>query len=155
MTTYTVFHQLIDEIEQIRPSLQLKLPDSSLSIRLQIGKITAAQERLRAIEERIYLFANRGIRPASRRNYLSLRALVRGLIAAGSDFRLLAEEYFYDPEGVMTLLNELKQREYDLQAQLQQLKHQSITQNQRMFALWQLKSRANQVNQWFVQAANL
>jgi hypothetical protein len=154
MTTYTVFHQLIDEIEQIRPSLQLKLPASSLSIRLQIGKITAAQERLRAIEERIYLFANRGIRPASRRNYLNLKSLVRNMIVDGNNFKLLAEEYFYDPEGVMIVLNDLKQREYELQAQLQQLKHQSIAQNQRMFALWQLKLRGNRVSQWIVQATN-
>ncbi len=154
MTTYTVFHQLIDEIEQVRPSLQLKLPDSSLSIRLQIGKITAAQERLRAIEERIYLFANRGILPASRRNYSNLKALVRGMIASGNELKLLAEEYFYDPEGVITLLNDLKQREYELQAQLQQLKHQSLTQSQWLLALWQLSLKRNRAISWVERATN-
>lgn len=154
MTTQTVFHQLIDEIEKIRPSLQLKLPASSLSIRLQIGKITVAQARLRAVEERIYLFANRGIRPVSRRNYSNLKALVRSMIVDGNNLKLLAEEYFYDPEGAMIVLNDLKRREYELQAQLQHLKHQSIAQNQRMLALWQLKPRGSRIGQWVVQATH-
>jgi hypothetical protein len=54
----------------------------------------------------------------------------------------------------MIVLNDLKRREYELQAQLQQLKHQSIAQSKRMLALWQLKPRGSRIGQWVVQATH-
>ena len=151
MTTEKVFQQFIQEIDQIKTTIQLKLPAPAKSVRQQITRITAAQERLKAIDEEIYLFANRGIRPSARRQYLNLRALVRSMILDGNDFKLLAEEYFYDPEGTVMLLHDLNQRDVELQTRIRQLKTTGLNQTQIIFALWRVRPGGSRAYQQAVQ----
>jgi hypothetical protein len=138
MNTNSVFRQIIEEIDQIKPSIQLKLPANPRSVKQQIEKITLAQKRLREIEERVYLFGDRGGN-RSDRTYLSLKALIHGMIHDGNYFKMLAEEYFVDPVGTVTLLHDACQRDLELRHRIGYLKSLGLNQNQIIFAIWRVK----------------
>lgn len=142
MDTSRAFRQIVAEIEQITPSIQLKLPANPKSVKQQIEKITLAQKRLREIEERVYLFGNRGGNRSAYRTYLSLKALIRGMIIDGNHFKLLAEEYFVDPEGTVTLLNDACQRDLELRQRIYYLKRLGLNQSQIIFAIWRVRAES-------------
>jgi hypothetical protein len=147
MNTNTVFQEIIAEIDQIKPSIQLKLPANPQSVRQQIARITSAQKRLREIEERVYLFGNRGGNRSAHRTYLSLKALIHGMIHDGNHFKMLAEEYFVDPEGTVTLLHDACQRDLELRQRIYYLKNLGLNQSQIIFAIWRVKMESGQAYQ--------
>ena len=140
MSTNRAYQQIIEEIDQIKPSIQLQLPANPQSVKRQIEKITLAQKRLLEIEERVYLFGNRGGNGSAYRTYLGLKALIHGMIHDGHHFRLLAEEYFLDPEGTVTLLHDACQRNFELRHRARHLKAAGLNQSQIIFAIWRVKA---------------
>ena len=147
MNTNTVFQQIIEEIDQIKPNIQLKLPANPKSVKQQIERITFAQKRLREIEERVYLFGNRSGSGSAYRTYLSLKALIQGMITDGTHFKLLAEEYFVDPEGTVTMLHDTCQRDSELRHRIHRLKLLGLNQSQIIFAIWRVKAESGKAYQ--------
>lgn len=147
MNTNRAFQQIIEEIDQIKPNIQLKLPANPKAVKQQIERITLAQKRLREIEERVYLFGNRSGSGSAYRTYLSLKALIQGMITEGTHFKLLAEEYFVDPEGTVTLLHDACQRDIELRHRIHQLKRLGLNQSQIIFAIWRVKAESGKAYQ--------
>ncbi|MBD1862513.1 MULTISPECIES: hypothetical protein [Trichocoleus] len=147
MNTSNVFRQIIEEIDQIKPSIQLQLPANPRSVKQQIQKITLAQKKLREIEERVYLFGNRGGNGSAYRTYLSVKALIHGMIHDGNHFKLLAEEYFVDPEGTVTLLHDAYQRDLELRYRIHHLQALGLSQSQITFAIWRVKAESDKAYQ--------
>jgi len=144
MNTSRTFQQIVDEIDQIKPNIQLNLPANPKAVKQQIAKITLAQKKLREIEERVYLFGNRSGSGSAYRTYLSLKAMIQGMITDGNRFKLLAEEYFVDPEGTVTLLHDACLRDLELQRRIQQLKSLGLNRHQIIFAIWRVKAESDE-----------
>ena len=151
MNTSRAYRKIIEDIDKIKPSIQLKLPANPKSVKQQIEKITLAQKKLREIEERVYLFGNRGGNGSAYRTYLSLKALIHGMIHDGNHFKLLAEEYSVDPEGTVTLLHDAYQRELELRHRAYQLKLAGLNQNQIIFAIWRVQVEHSRAYQQVVE----
>lgn len=136
MTTEQTLERIVEEVNKISRYICLKLPSGAESVRLQIKQINKAQEQLRAIQDELYMFGGHGSSRLPYQYILTFKALINYLLLDGDKFKLLAEEYFLDPEGTVALLNDQKRRDCELLHRIRALQTTGLKQHQIILALW-------------------
>ncbi len=99
MHYYTVFWEILQEIEDLSPRLRLQFPANRESIGRQLGNVLMAKRRLEGVYNRVQALVSRhrlaDLRPA----YLQLGQLLDEILWHADSYSLLTEELPIDPVG--------------------------------------------------------
>ncbi|MBW4519045.1 MAG: hypothetical protein KME16_05015 [Scytolyngbya sp. HA4215-MV1] len=109
-----VFHQILSEVRELTPYIQLKLPASRSSVQQQMGYLITAQTRLEAMQQRLMALLKRSDNPKIQRLGQMLLRIVQELSRDARELKLLAEEYPVDPEGAASCLESRKSKQQDI-----------------------------------------
>lgn len=100
-----VFQKILAQVDQLDTQIHLKLPAGQVSIQRQVEQIEAAEQQLKALKVKLLAKSPSALQPnSSRGNHLFLMQRIEKALWNAANFKHLAEEFFLDPEGVISLL---------------------------------------------------
>lgn len=112
---------LLEEALLLNSRICLKLPATALSIQRQVAQLQRSQQQISQLKQRITLLAAKAFNPSVRHLCRLLLQILERLQTTASNLLLLAEEFGFDPEGTISCLHSLKQRDADLLPALMRL----------------------------------
>jgi YesN/AraC family two-component response regulator len=114
MNEQKVFQQVLARVHQLDTQIHLKIPADQASIQQQINRIETAEQHLKVVKtqvlRRLAKVPNDSRSNGSQQsNYRSLIQRIEKALRNAANFKHLAEEFFIDPEGVVSLLQGVNQ----------------------------------------------
>lgn len=109
MNEQRVFQQILTQVNQLDAQVHLKIPADQASIQQQVKQIETAEQHLKAVKNQVLrrlAKAPNDLRSngSQQGNYHSLIQRIEKTLRNAVNFKHLAEEFFLDPEGVISLL---------------------------------------------------
>jgi hypothetical protein len=109
-----VFHQILSEVRELIPYIQLKLPASRHAVQQQMGHLITAQTQLEQMQQKLMALLKKSDNPKTQRMGQTLLRVVQELSRDARELKLLAEEYPVDPEGAASCLEGRKNKQPDI-----------------------------------------
>ncbi|PZV11639.1 MAG: hypothetical protein DCF22_14075 [Leptolyngbya sp.] len=114
MNEQKVFQQVLAQVNQLDAQIHLKIPADQASIQQQINRIEIAEQHLKAVKTQVLrrlakVPSDSRSNGSQQGNYCSLIQRIEKVLRNAANFKHLAEEFFIDPEGVISLLQGINQ----------------------------------------------
>ena len=114
MNEQKVFQQVLTQVNQLDAQIHLKIPADQASIRQQIKQIEMAEQHLKAVKTQVLRRLAKApddsrFNGSQQGSYRSLMQRIEKTLRNAENFKHLAEEFFLDPEGVISLLQGINQ----------------------------------------------
>lgn len=117
----TAFQQILAELNKINAQIQLKLPANQVLVKRQILHLALVQQRLKTVQDQIFVKFGGSTNSSSYLAYLTLIQLVEAMTHDANTLRFLAEEYPVDPEGTVACLREIHKKLPDFAGRIQRI----------------------------------
>ncbi len=114
MNEQRVFQQVLARVHQLDTQIHLKIPADRASIQQQINQIETAEQHLKIVKTQVLrrlakVSNDSRSNDPQQGNYRSLVQRIEKALRNAANFKHLAEEFFIDPEGVVSLLRGVNQ----------------------------------------------